>query len=200
MAAARSSTAAISTSTARCPRTRRPAYFQYVNDQGGICGRKIIYIPCDTAAPPTARGAAPQAGRPGQGLHDGPVAGRLPTSTSCRHPRTKQLPGSALRPTTWRSQRSPLDVPDPALRPSELGALIATLRGPDAEGEERRGLVHQRRRGADCTGSRRPSRWPGPPVASTPPAPPRSTRPSTARSRRGPATPAPTPCCSATTR
>jgi branched-chain amino acid transport system substrate-binding protein len=25
------------------------AYFQYVNDQGGICGRKIDYIPCDTS-------------------------------------------------------------------------------------------------------------------------------------------------------
>src|SRR5581483_4073095 len=25
------------------------AYFQYTNDQGGICGRKIQFIPCDTA-------------------------------------------------------------------------------------------------------------------------------------------------------
>jgi branched-chain amino acid transport system substrate-binding protein len=25
------------------------AYFQYVNDQGGICGRKIQFVPCDTA-------------------------------------------------------------------------------------------------------------------------------------------------------
>jgi len=25
------------------------AYFQYVNDQGGICGRKIAFLPCDTA-------------------------------------------------------------------------------------------------------------------------------------------------------
>src|SRR5437588_9275342 len=27
------------------------AYFQYVNDQGGICGRKIQFIACDTAGP-----------------------------------------------------------------------------------------------------------------------------------------------------
>ena len=38
------------------------AYFDYINGQGGVCGRKIVYTPCDTAGTPSfaaTRGPVP---------------------------------------------------------------------------------------------------------------------------------------------
>src|SRR5581483_876726 len=119
------------------------AYFQYVNDQGGIRAQDPVHHLRHRGHGRRHQGVPVEAGRPGQGLHHGPVP-RLQPQHRPAHAGVRQAAVGGRLGVVRRGVPEPVDVPHPAQR-HRRGRAHRHVRGPDAAREEGRHLAAQRR-------------------------------------------------------